>query len=184
MSALDTKTRATRVVGYFPSAAIHARNYQVSNIPADQLTHVIYAFAEVSGDGECASVSAQDDHVKFPQLVQLKKQYPKLRTLISIGGASHSANFSHAASTEAARHKLAQSCVHFMKKNGFDGIDIDWEFPGHKDKAHYTALLAEIRHRLDAQGSEESPHYLLTIAAPAGPKNYFNIDLDQVHQYL
>ena len=61
MSALDTATRAARLVGYFPSDAIHARNYQVSEVSADQLTHIIYAFADVTTGGECASVSAQDD---------------------------------------------------------------------------------------------------------------------------
>ncbi len=174
----------SRVVAYFPSDAIHARRFPVSEIHADQLTHLIYAFANVTAAGECASVSAQDDKVNFPQLVQLKKQHPKLLTLISIGGASHSGNFSHAAATKAARHKLALSCVQFMKKNGFDGIDIDWEFPGAKDKTHFTALLAEIRHLLDGHGSADSPSFLLTISAPAGPINYANIDLDQVHQYL
>jgi chitinase len=184
MNPVPPRSFAAWLVGYYPADAGSTRKYPVSSIPAGQLTHLIYAFANVTTGGECASVSAQDDKVNFPQLVQLKQQHPKLLTLISIGGASHSANFSHAAATKVARHKLAQSCVHFMKKNGFDGIDIDWEFPGAHDKAHFTALLAEIRHLLDAQGSEESPPYLLTISAPAGPKNYANIDLGQVHQYL
>ena len=40
-----------RVIGYFPSDAIHARNYHVADIPAAQLTHVIYAFAQVTANG-------------------------------------------------------------------------------------------------------------------------------------
>ena len=112
MSTATTGTVANHLIAYFPSDAIHARNYQVSEIPADQLTHIIYAFANVTTGGECALVSAQDDKVNFPQLVQLKQQHPKLLTLISIGGASHSANFSHAAATNrSAAHAGAILCA-------------------------------------------------------------------------
>ena len=174
----------SRLVAYYPSDSAHVRNYPVTDIPAAQLTHLIYAFADVSSDGECGSVNAADDAVNFPLLVQLKKQFPKLLTLISIGGAAHSDNFARAAATKTGRHKLAKSCVLFMQHNGFDGIDIDWEFPDVKDRLHYTALLEEIRRLLDVQSSHDKKKYLLTISAPAGSRNYANIELGQVAEFL
>jgi chitinase len=176
-------TPSYRLVGYFSSAAAADKRLHVtdSNLPADRLTHLIYAFANVTSDGICASVNADLDSVNFPQLTALKKQYPNLITLISVGGASHSANFPAASATDAARLKLAQSCVSFMKTNGFDGVDIDWEFPGTADKANFTALLTAMRNQLDTQGKTDNRAYLLTIAAPAGRGNLANLDLGAIH---
>jgi chitinase len=154
--------------------------YHVSDIPADQLSCVIYAFAGVSADNECVSVKPADDNANFPQLIQLKQEHPTLLTLISVGGASHSSNFPSAASNDAARQQFAQSCVQYMKQNGFSGIDIDWEYPTAGQKQDFTALLAELRRQLDAQGAADRQYYLLTIAAPAGPHNYANLELNLI----
>jgi chitinase len=71
----------------------------------------------------------------------------------------------------------------------FDGIDIDWEYPGAcgatcnyrpEDTVNFTALLAEFRTQLDAVDSS----LLLTIAGPASEDYYSQIELDQIHSYL
>jgi chitinase len=180
----DTLAASTkRLVGYFPASAIHAQNYHVADIPAGLLSYVIYAFADVTAAGDCVSVNAEDDAVNFPQLRDLKANYPQLLVLISIGGASHSTHFS-AAAAAAKRAHFAQSCVRFMRQNGFDGIDIDWEFPGPADSENFTALLKELRSQLDDQGASDGRAYLLTIAAPAGPGNIANLQLALIHSYL
>jgi len=176
--------KAPLLVGYYPGYATQAQNYPVADIPASQLTHVIYAFANVSTAGKCVSGSPAEDKINFPQLLQLKQNFPRLRTLISVGGAAESSTFPAAAATQSGRQKLAQSCVQFMKANGFDGIDIDWEFPSAQDTQNFTALLVELRQQLDAQGTTDKRSYLLTIAAPAGPSHYYNIDLAQIHPQL
>jgi chitinase len=176
--------QSPRLVGYFPASAIHAQNYHVVDIPAGLLSHVIYAFTNVTAVGECASVNAKDDSVNFPQLLDLKASYPQLLVLISVGGASHSTNFSAVSAATATRTHFAQSCLQFMTENGFDGIDIDWEFPGAADSANFTALLQELRNQLDAQGSADGRTYLLTIAAPAGPSNIANLQLALIHPLL
>lgn len=76
---------------------------------------------------------------------------------------------------------MVNSCVDFMLTHGFDGIDIDWEYPVGggltdgipEDTANYTLLMAEFREALDALSGE----YLLTIAAPAGPTTIGYMDL-------
>src|SRR5580658_4290752 len=138
----DTLSAATiGLVGYYDAGDIGAKQYFVTNIPGVLLSHVIYAFADVTPTGECVSVNAKDDGINFPQLADLKAEYPQLRVLISVGGASHSTNFAAVAGDDGLRTTFVQSSVQFMTQNGFDGIDIDWEFPGHNDSANFTALL-------------------------------------------
>ncbi len=181
----DTVSAATtRLAGYYEAGDIGAKQYFVSDIPGDLLSHVIYAFADVTAMGECVSVNAKDDGINFPQLVTLKATYPQLGVLISVGGASHSTNFSAVAADDGLRTQFAQSSVQFMTDNGFDGIDIDWEFPEAADSSNFTALLQALRTQLDAQGVAEGREYLLTIAAPAGAKNIANLQLAQIHPLL
>jgi chitinase len=180
-SALTPRTK--RLVGYFPAEAIHKQNYHIFDIPAGQLSHVIYAFAAVTEAGDCISVDKRDDEINFPQLFQLKQQNPVLQTLISIGGESHS-RFSGVAAVPAKRQQFARSAAQFMKQNGFDGIDIDWEYPTAADTENFTALLRQLRRELDELETADARHYLLTIAAPAGIDHYSVLQLNLIHRYL
>jgi chitinase len=134
-------------------------------------------------------------HGAFGQFLKLKEQYPHLKVLISIGGWNGSDRFSDVALTEESRQQFVASCValYFQKYPGvFDGVDIDWEYPvsgGLKagkpeDKHNFTLLLTEFRRQLDLQGLADGKHYLLTIAAPAGPAVYANLELEQIHKVL
>ncbi len=197
-----------RIIGYYSSWSIYARQFFVTDIAADLLTHINYAFANISDSGECAIGDAWAD-TQFPypgetkgdgllgnfhQFQLLKEQHPDLQTLISIGGWSWSAKFSDVALTPESRQKFATSCVNFMKQYGFDGLDIDWEYPvgggntGNierpEDAANFVLLLTELRNQLDAQGGIDGAHYLLTIAAPAGKERYATIDWASVQQQL
>jgi chitinase len=137
-------------------------------------------------DGTCVSADPTDDDVHFPLLFQVKQQYPDLQILISIGGA-HDTLFSGVAASEAKRSNFVQTAVQFMTQNGaggFDGIDIDWEFPGAQDSANFTTLLQDLRSRLDAQGEADGRSCLLTIAAPAGESHYKDLQLSLIHPYL
>lgn len=173
-----------RLVGYF-AAWSPGRKYQVSDIPADSLTHVIYAFAGISETGDCVAAYPKHDPVNLPALAVLKQQHPRLRTLISVGGANGSDRFASASASAGARQQLAGLCLAFMKQYGFDGIDVDWEFPaGTQERDDHAALLQEFRHRLDDLGRADGRSYLLTIAAPAGPKQIANLDLRRIPSFV
>jgi len=165
-----SRASAFRLIAYLASwSTAPSRGFRVADIPADKLTHLNYAFASVSPNGECMSSDAGADAHNFPELQKLKRNYPHLKIFLSIGGAG-AQNFSNASKNEPARRKFAQSCLALMKQNGFDGVDVDWEFPkGDVEKQNYAGMLAELRAQLDALGKADSTRYLLTIAAPAGP---------------
>lgn len=197
------------IVAYYTAWSTYDRAYQVADIPADRISHINYAFANVSTDGECVLGDPYADVDKafegdtwdpgalrgnFNQLRRLKTAHPHLRTLISVGGWTWSGNFSPAAASAAGRERLARSCVAFMREYGFDGLDIDWEYPvggglegndtSPDDRRNYTLLLQEIRRQLDQAESEDDATYLLTIAAPAGPSIMENLELGTIHEPL
>jgi GH18 family chitinase len=197
-----------RIVGYYSSWSVYARNYQVADIPAGKLTHVNYAFANISDTGECVLFDPVADvqtpypgdgggpvRGNFRQLQILKSQYPQLRTLLSIGGWTLSARFSDVALTATSRQQFAQSCVQLMLQFGFDGLDVDWEYPVSggldtnntvrpQDKQNYTLLLAAMRTELNAQAAVDGRPYLLTAAVGAAPWLYGNLELNKIPAYL
>jgi chitinase len=192
-AAAPTGQPSARILaGYYPGWA--ADRYPVSAIPADRLTHLLYAFANVSAGGDCISGNPDQDAANWQALHALKQQHPQLKLLISVGGWSQSALFSDVAATLQARARFAESCAAFVKAHGFDGLDVDWEFPvsgglptNHvqpEDGPNFTALLSELRQALAAQGQADGRRYLLTIAAPAGPGEYAHLELRLIQSYL
>ncbi|MEU7555488.1 glycosyl hydrolase family 18 protein [Streptomyces sp. NPDC044571] len=148
----------------------------------------------------------------FNQFKQLKAKYPNLKINISIGGWTYSKYFSDAAKTDASRKRLVSSCIdQYIKGNLpveggyggagsaagiFDGIDIDWEYPGSpgghlgnhyapEDKQNFTLLLKEFREQLDAYGAANGgKKYLLTAALPAGQDKIKYIETNKIGAYL
>ncbi|NOQ22873.1 MAG: T9SS type A sorting domain-containing protein [Candidatus Aegiribacteria sp.] len=194
------------IVGYFTSWSVYVRNYHVTDIPADRVNYINYAFANINpATGEIVLGDAYADIDKwypgdsshpdslrgsFHQLQILKAENPHIRTLISVGGWTWSTYFSDIALTPVSRETFALSCVQFIQEYDFDGVDIDWEYPVEgglpgniyrpEDKENFTALLAELRYQLDIAGDD----YLLTVATTASPVYIENIEPDQIHQYL
>ncbi len=129
-------------VGYYTGWSTYS-NYQVANIDASKLTHLNYAFANISADGKIALGDSWADVEKpfpgdtadqpykgnFYQLTKLKQQYPQLKTLISVGGWTWSERFSDVALTEESRTVFADSLLQFILKYNFNGVDLDWEYP-------------------------------------------------------
>ncbi len=161
-------------------------------IRADLLTHVNYAFALIE-DG--LLVSFKDD--KGLGLVRgLKAAHPHLKVLISIGGWA-AEGFSDAALSAESRERFAESALSFMHEHGFDGLDLDWEYPGSsfagirsrpEDRDNFTALLRLLRQKLDvasdAAGRAGNTRYLLSIATGASAEHVAGVDIAHVAPLL
>jgi len=177
-----------RIVGYvFRPSNIHS-------IAAEKLTHINYAFALVSTDGEVV-LNDPDSPANLSQLQALKAKNPSLKIIVSVGGWGAD-NFSDAALTDTSRDKFAKSVTALIKRYALDGIDLDWEYPGQpgpgikyrpEDKENFTSLLRILREQLDALSDERGrsgpDRYSLTIASAAG--DYFtHTEMDKLHVYL
>lgn len=189
-----------KIVGYFVEWGIYGRDYNVTDIPADKLNVINYAFADISPAGEVVIYDRWAAVEKaFPgdswdvmprgnynQLRQLKDKHPHLVTMISVGGWTLSGRFSDAALTAESRERFARSAVNFIVEHGFDGVDIDWEYPvggglesntvRPDDKRNYTLLLRELRRQLEARGVLDGRKYYLSIASPAGDDKIRNME--------
>jgi chitinase len=200
-----------RVVGYYFAPTV-SRGFPVTGVDGARLTHLNYAFGNVTSDGlavpgnpcldlgECAAGRADPNPEpggNFAALRRLKERYPHLRTFISIGGWGWSEHFSDAAVTAEARQRFVESTLDvFIRAHPglFDGVDLDWEYPVRggrpenrtrpEDERNYTLLLEEFRRALDAQGRRDGRRYALTIAAPAGPAHLANFELERLGELL
>lgn len=157
-------------------AAYYDGGMPVSQIPAAQINDLIYAFGEPSDAGVCTPPTAAQAGT-FAELRELRRQRPGMRLVVSIGGWDAAPQYSDIALTGPSRRKFADSCIAaFLARQGFDGIDLDWEFPVHggmnrsrpADRADATALVREFRRQMDALGRKTHRHYVLTVATPAG----------------
>ncbi|KAH0491929.1 hypothetical protein TgHK011_003330 [Trichoderma gracile] len=153
-----------RVVRRSPSPSCIDNGIQGPDRPAswirtDSITHLYVAFAYIApetfeiypGDGTSEEI--------FFSIMQLKQTAPGLKIYLSLGGWTYSDNetdtqpvWGDLASTPVKRQQFISNLVNFMTNYGFDGVDIDWEYPGAPDRggkkediANYVALLRDIR---------------------------------------
>jgi chitinase len=171
LMTLSAQARATpRIAAYYDGGT------PVSQVPAGQISDLIYAFGEPNDAGVCMPPTTAQTGT-FTALRALREKHPGLRLIVSIGGWDAAPQYSDIALTAQSRRKFTASCIQaFLLGQGFDGIDLDWEFPVHggmnrsrpQDRADATALAQELRRQLDALGGKMHRHYVLTVATPAG----------------
>ena len=123
------------------------------------LTHIIFSFTHLAGNS--LHVDKAKDSVTIRKLVSLKKKYPNLRIIFSMGGWGGCESCSAVFNSDKGRKEFASSTKHLLDYFGADGIDLDWEyptiegFPGHQflpaDKQNFTALVVELRKQLGSK---------------------------------
>ncbi|KAI9456421.1 glycoside hydrolase family 18 and carbohydrate-binding module family 5 protein [Boletus coccyginus] len=193
---------------YFTNWGIYGANFQPTDIDPSQLTHILYAFADVSADtGEVFLTDSWADEEKhFPgdswndrgnnlygclkQLYLLKLAHRHLKVLLSIGGWTYSQDGHFAFLTNSdLRGNFVASVVQLVKDYGFDGIDIDFEYPANGAEGQgLLYLMTSIRNAFDdlAIANGDTTPYELTAAVSAGSQNdaYYPVQrLDRVLTY-
>lgn len=224
------------VVGtYFVEWGIYGRNFTVDNIPAHNLTHILYGFIPICGPNEslksvggnsyqalktaCTGVPdyevvihdpwaayqksfAQAGHTfnspikgNYAMLMALKQRYPELKVIPSVGGWTLSDPF-YDFTNKANRDTFVASVKKFLTTWKFyDGVDIDWEFPGGggaapdlgdpvNDGPAYVALMRELRAMLDQLERDTGRTYELTSAIGVGYDKIEDVNYADAVQYM
>ncbi|MBT3209463.1 MAG: T9SS type A sorting domain-containing protein [Bacteroidetes bacterium] len=191
---LNTNLKAQpckEVIGYYPNWQWYDRANLVEPSAIDYSKYSIlnYAFFNANLNGSISETDSwADENLLFGQHDWVNGGYlpntslidiahtNNVKVMVSIGGWTLSNNFPAIAANPNKRTIFASECVRLLQDYNFDGIDIDWEYPGYAphngtpaDGVNYTLLLQEIRDSIDAYGLQNGNDYLLSSCFSADP---------------
>lgn len=160
-----------RVVGYFPSWKPQA----VASIRYDVLSHVIYAFAIPTAEGDLRPLENGETAASIIRTAHQRG----VKVLLAVGGWSYNdtpleGTFMQATATADKRSRLASAILDMCDTYGFDGVDMDWEHPrvDGSSSAQYSDLMLTLAAALHDRGK------LLTSAVLSGATADGNIYYD------
>ncbi|KAH7020780.1 glycoside hydrolase superfamily [Microdochium trichocladiopsis] len=146
-----------RSIGYYSGSNVHVRPCDIvrpQDIDVSRYTHLYYTFANINPTTFAVEQRPQDNDTMYRAFTALsrkssttttttrdgKRARPPPETWIAVGGGNFSSSpgsdtyttWSDMASTAENRAAFVKSLVAFMEKYGFQGVDLDWEYPGIK----------------------------------------------------
>ncbi|TRM60993.1 glycoside hydrolase family 18 protein [Schizophyllum amplum] len=186
---------------YYVNWAIYAGlgNFMPTDIVPDHLTHILYSFADIDPatghltlsdewadeqitfDGDDTTEAGTNLYGCLKQMYKMKLAKRSLKVLLSVGGYtwSQEGHFGFV-TNDAARAQFVTDAVQLIEDYGFDGIDLDFEFPANADEGTgYGKLFTELRAAFDTLQTTkgDAEPYQLTVAVSSGAANYANLDV-------
>ena len=149
---LDEKATPV-VLGYF----LVGQGIGADSIHYGLYTHLCVAFAEVTAQNEPKLPS--DPAV--PELLT-KAHAAGVKVLISLGGDGSGSALNRLSANARSRTAFIEKFARSLCDSGYDGCDVDWEFPGRADAANVAVFVHDLAVRL----REIKPDAVLTMAVP------------------
>uniref|UniRef100_A0A5B7BN03 Putative chitinase-like protein 4 n=1 Tax=Davidia involucrata TaxID=16924 RepID=A0A5B7BN03_DAVIN len=176
--AMATSSSQAVKGAYWPS---WASDFPPSAIDTSLFTHIYYAFLSPNNVTFKFDISNSTAILLSNFTSTLHAKNPPVKTLFSIGGGSDGPIlYSRMASNASSRKNFIDSTIKVARKFGFDGIDLDWEFPQTpQDMQNLGHLLDEWRAEVQNEAKPTNRTPLLLTAAV-----YFSVDffLSGVHR--
>ncbi|XP_042888511.1 acidic mammalian chitinase-like isoform X3 [Penaeus japonicus] len=153
------------------SGDITVKALSVDDIDPFICTHILVAFARIR---DKVIVPSKDGDIEvYKEVIALKEKNPELKVLLSVGGGSTDGGFPSLVRDPEAVVKFASHTQKFLTSFGFDGLDLDWEFPAwpallrnRQEKRWFTRLVQHLHQEFKSPSQKP---LLLTIAV-AAPK--------------
>jgi chitinase len=149
-----------RTIGYYESWSNQRKCQAVApeDLNVNGFTHINFAFAFFDPSSFAIAPMDGKTGALYNRFTGLKNSNRGLQTWISVGGWSFTDPgptrnaFSNMASSAGNRAKFIDGLKQFMDTYGFDGVDVDWEYPqaddrggADGDKVNYVSLIKEMR---------------------------------------
>ncbi|KAF9480725.1 hypothetical protein BDN70DRAFT_992516 [Pholiota conissans] len=187
---LLAQTATARRIGYYEgwAASRPCMAFTPEQIPATSLTHVNFAFALISSSFQVVPMNPGDEAL-WSRTTNLKSNAPVLKVFLSIGGWTFNDPptqniFSNLAASSANTQTFISSILSVLETYGFDGIDIDWEYPGAFDRGGIPSDTENYVTFMKAVKTAFTPHgYGLTFTAPSSYWYLQHFDLPNLMKY-
>ncbi|XP_029007324.1 acidic mammalian chitinase-like isoform X1 [Betta splendens] len=143
--------------------------FTTDNVDPFLCTHVIYALATINNFNQIVPIEWNDEQ-QFGTLSSLKKVNPDLKTLLSVGGSVNGISpFIGMVAKPESRAAFIKSAISYLRTHNFDGLNLDWEYPGHngspqEDKERFTLLVTELSKAFEDDGKDNRRTKLLLSA--------------------
>ena len=197
-----------QVIGYYPNWQWYDRAHLVNpaSINYSKYTVINYAFFAPQDNGSIASTDAWADEnllkgqtnwsttptSYYPNTSIVDRAHnANVKIVPSIGGWTLSDKFPAIAANPTKRANFAHACIQLCQEYNFDGIDIDWEYPGYAehlgttaDKQNFTIFLQQIRDSLTTYGTTHNKTMLLTACVGASQANMSNVEWSNISSIL
>lgn len=147
------------VVGYFPSYRSVA---DVPDIKFKMTNVVVYAFFGVNSSG---TLTVNNPTTLNDVLTKARANGAKVFVGINDASGDGKTNFKNMAASATGRNNFVKDVMNKVRQYGFDGVDMDWEFPSTADgtDATFTLMMKELSDSL-----HRDARYYLSCAITAG----------------
>ncbi|GLT85385.1 hypothetical protein SLE2022_035760 [Rubroshorea leprosula] len=154
---------------YWPSGS----SSPPSAIDTSLFTHIYYAFLMPNNVTYNLEISNSKALILSNFTTTLHHKKPPVKALFSIGGGgSDSSVFARMVSSPVSRKAFINSALEVARNLGFDGMDLDWEFPENpKQMLDLSILFNEWREAIKAEAKATHRAPLLLTAAV-----YYSVD--------
>ncbi|KKY30836.1 hypothetical protein UCDDA912_g09217 [Diaporthe ampelina] len=183
----------SRVVGYYEGWAYKrpCNKFMPEQIPINLYSVLNYAFATIDPVTFAVKAPTAKDEDMMRRLIERKKFDKGLKVFIAIGGWTFNdpgptaTTFSDIARSPENRAAFIKSLLGFMMYYGFDGVDLDWEYPQAPDRSgrpedfdNFVALMSQLNLQLGLLG------YQVSITLPASYWYLQHFDIVRLQKYV
>ncbi len=147
--------------------------YPYNAIDYENITHIAHAFIIPRSNGSLQV----DSWFPYPELIKTAHGHG-VKVVLSVGGYGQSDGFSPIVSNDNIRAAFINNLIDYCTKNGYDGIDLDWEYPHTEDRDNFTKLIVELRNAIDSVGME-------SLSLAISSTDWYNAyDISKIKNYV